>query len=135
MWNWFIRFDIGSKPAAREQNWHHVCESSLFFCCCSCDFRVWDRAERKKKMWSGRLVSLPHLHEKQEGISIPFSLSSIYSSCQYYLINDPHALFKKQFGRLHFGKKKEREKYSCEHTFNPLVMSVNINKKEKKKMS
>lgn len=32
-------------------------------------------------------------------------------------------------------KKKEREKYSCEHTFNPLVMSVNINKKEKKKMS
>lgn len=42
---------------------------------------------KKKKMTSGRLVSLPHLHEKQE--SIPLSLSSIYSSCQYYLINDP----------------------------------------------
>ena len=64
--------------------------------------------EKEKKMWSGRLVSLLHLHEKQEGISIPLSLSSIYSSCQYYLINDPHALFKKQFGRLHFGKEKKK---------------------------
>lgn len=55
-WNWFIRVNIRSKPAAREQSWHHVCESSLFLCCCSCDFRVWDRGERKKKcgaaVWS-----------------------------------------------------------------------------------
>lgn len=87
---------IACKPATQEQSWHQISECSLrwkkktgpVFSCWCCDFRVWNRGG-KKKMTSGRLVSLPHLHEKQEGISIPLSLSSIYSSCQHYLINDP----------------------------------------------
>lgn len=50
-------------------------KAGAVLCCWSYDFGVW---KMKKKMTSGRLVSLPHLHEKQESDPLAVALIHLF---------------------------------------------------------
>lgn len=58
------------------------------------------KGEREEKKTSGRLVSLPHLHEKQE--SVPLSPSHPFIRPARTTLLMILCIIQKQFGRLHF---------------------------------
>lgn len=58
------------------------------------------REREEKKKTSGRLVSLPHLHEKQE--SVPLSPSHPFIRPARTTLLMILCIIQKQFGRLHF---------------------------------
>lgn len=61
---------------------------------------IFEFGREKKKMTSGRLVSLPHLHEKQESVSLSLSHPFIRPASTTLLMI--LCIIQKQFGRLHF---------------------------------
>lgn len=104
---------IACKPATQEQSWHQISECSLrwkkktgpVFSCWCCDFRVWNRGGKKK--WRAAVWSVCLIYMRNKKAYQFLSLSHPFTRPASTTLLMILCIIQKQFGRLHFRRKKK----------------------------